>query len=135
MTAREPPPARGDPAGEASSPASQALAGLLQLLRAEGNALISGDTDALAQAVRDKEAALQRLAAGLERADCAALAAALRHARDLNQRNARLLAPHINANRARIETLFGAARSGALYSSDGRAAAPHNRPPARGVRA
>jgi hypothetical protein len=135
VTVRDPLPSPAKWADGASAPAAAALAGVLRLLQAEGSALIGGDDDALARAVRDKEAALQHLAASLERADCAALAEVFRHARDLNRRNARLLAPHINANRARIETLFGAARSGALYSSDGRAAAPHSRPPARGVRA
>ncbi len=94
----------------------------------------AGDIDALAQVVRDKEAALRSLVVELAGSDGAALADALRRARDLNQRNARLLAPHANANRARIETLFGAARASAVYSPNGNAG-PQGRPAARGVRA
>jgi flagellar biosynthesis/type III secretory pathway chaperone len=135
VTHRDPLPSNADWADGVPEPVAKAVAGLLRLLQAEGSALIGGDTDAMARAVREKEAALRRLASLLERADCATLAEVFRRARDLNQRNARLLAPHLNANRARIETLFGAARSGALYSSDGRTATSQNRLAPRGVRA
>jgi hypothetical protein len=135
VTHRDPLPPNADWADGAPEPVARALAGVLRLLQAEGSALIGGDTDALARAVREKEAALRRLASLLERADCATLAEVFRSARDLNQRNARLLAPHLNANRARIETLLGAARSGALYSSDGRTASSQSRLAQRGVRA
>jgi hypothetical protein len=127
---RSPLPSAGSADG-ASIPA--ALARLLQCLSEEGDALIGADVDRLAQAVRDKELALQRLAAELGHADRPALRAALRRARDLNERNARLLTPHLHMNRARIESLLGAARTGALYSPDGRAA--DARPLQRGVRA
>jgi flagellar biosynthesis/type III secretory pathway chaperone len=111
------------------------LAQLVQCLQAESEALVAGDVHVLAQAVADKDRALRDLADGFERGDQAALREAVRSARDLNQRNARLLAAHMNVTRARIESLFGAARTGALYSSDGRSAVADGRPAQRGVRA
>jgi len=111
------------------------LAQLLQCLQAEGEALSGGDVDRLAQAVHQKELTLRRLAAELAGIDRVELRRAVRSLRDLNERNARLLAPHMHINRVRIESLFGAARTGALYSSDGRAAGPRDRPAQRGVRA
>ncbi len=127
---RTPPPV-ADRAGDASEPLQQ----LFESLRAEGDALIGADVDSLAQAVRHKEQALRRLAAGLARVDRVALREAVRHLRDLNERNARLLVPRLQINRARIESLLGAMRAGALYSADGRAASAENRPTQRGVRA
>jgi flagellar biosynthesis/type III secretory pathway chaperone len=126
------------PPAERTSGASAGAATLEQLfqcLREESDALLGADVDKLTRAVRDKEQALRSLAAGLENADGPELREALRRARDLNERNARLLIPHICINRARIESLFGAARSGALYSADGHAASVEGRPAQRGVRA
>jgi hypothetical protein len=127
------PPAERTSGAPASGAA--ALEPLFQCLREESDALLGADVDKLTRAVRDKEQALRSLAAGLENADGPELREALRRARDLNERNARLLIPHICINRARIESLFGAARSGALYSADGHAASVESRPAQRGVRA
>jgi flagellar biosynthesis/type III secretory pathway chaperone len=122
-------------AGAVPDPARATLAQLLRILQDEGRALVAGDAEALAQAVQHKGATLRQLAAELGRGDGAsALGNAVRRARDLNERNARLLAPHLNMNRARLETLFGGGR-GALYLADGRAAQPLHRAPQRGVRA
>ena len=133
MTGRDAPRA-GEP-DAAQAPARRTLAVLLRLLQAEGAATTAGDIDALGQVVRDKEAALRSLITELAGHDCAPFTDALRRVRDLNQRNARLLAPHAKANRARIETLFSGARSSALYSPDGHAARPHTGTAPRGVRA
>jgi flagellar biosynthesis/type III secretory pathway chaperone len=108
---------------------------LIRSLQAEGEALIGGDIDKLNEAVRDKERFMQRLAAGFGSLDRAELQRAVRRARDLNDRNARLLAAHMNLNRSRIQALLGPARTGMLYSSDGRAAGAEQRPARRGVRA
>ena len=109
------------------------LGQLLESLRAESEALIGGDLVQLGQAVQQKEQILRRVAAGLAHTDAARLQQAVRHLRDLNERNARLLARRIYVNRARIESLFGAITGGPLYSADGRAAP--NRPAQRGIRA
>jgi len=122
----------GDGPGDS---AAGTLAQLLQSLQAEGQALAAGDVEQLAQAVHHKELTLKRLAAEIGRIDRIALQQAVRALRDLNERNARLLAPHMHINRVRIESLLGAARTGALYSPDGRAAGSQDRPAQRGVRA
>lgn len=104
----------------ARSAARATLAQLLQSLQAEGEAIAGGDADALAQAVADKERALHGLAS-LDPADRAALREAVRGARELNERNARLLIPRIRVNAARVQTLLGPSGPGDLYSADGRA--------------
>jgi flagellar biosynthesis/type III secretory pathway chaperone len=129
------PPPLADKASAARGCGRDTLTQLLRILQDEGRALACGDADALAHAVGEKEAALQRLAAEAARADGAALRQLLLRARDENERNARLLAPRLNMNRARLETLFGAVRAGALYLSDGRAAQPQHLSAPRGVRA
>ena len=118
----------------AHSAARATLAQLLRSLQAESEALATGQSDALAQAVAIKEQALRELA-GLDPADRAALREALRAARELNERNARLLAPRIRINAARIETLLGPAGPTALYSASGRTCGAPERAAARGVRA
>ena len=123
------------PVADRASDASEALLELLESLSAEGDALIGADIDRLAQAVHHKEQTLRRLATALGRMDRASLREAARHLRDLNERNARLLVPRIQVNRARIESLLGAMRAGSLYSADGRTAAAENRPNQRGVQA
>jgi flagellar biosynthesis/type III secretory pathway chaperone len=65
----------------------------------------------------------------------AALRAEVRRARELNERNARLMTPRLNLNQARLEVLFGGGPGRSLYLSDGRAAQPQHRMPQRGVRA
>jgi flagellar biosynthesis/type III secretory pathway chaperone len=121
-----------------SSPAgdvSEALQELLEALHAEGDALIGADIEQLAQAVHQKEQTLRGLAVRLGRVDHPALREAARGLSELNERNARLLVPRIQINRARIESLLGAMRAGSLYSADGRTAAAPNRPAQRGVQA
>ena len=123
------------PVADRASDASGALQELLESLGAEGDALMGADIDRLSQAVQLKEQTLRRLATVLGRADRSALREAARRLRDLNERNARLLVPRMQINRARIESLLGAMRAGSLYSADGRSAAAENRPTQRGVQA
>jgi len=123
------------PVADRASDVSEALQELLEALHAEGDALIGADMERLAQTVRHKEQTLRRLAIRLGRVDRGSLREAARHLRDLNERNARLLVPRIQINRARIESLLGAMRTGSLYSADGRSAASENRPTQRGVQA
>ena len=123
------------PVADRASETSEALQQLFESLGAEGDALIGADVDSLAQAVHHKEQTLRRLAAGLASLDRAALREAVRRLRDLNERNARLLVPRIQINRARMESLLGAMCAGALYSADGRTSAGENRPTQRGVQA
>jgi flagellar biosynthesis/type III secretory pathway chaperone len=118
-----------------TSDVSEALQELLEALRAEGEALIGADIERLAQSVHHKEQTLRRLAIRLGHVDRAALREAARCLRDLNERNARLLVPRLQINRARIESLLGAMRAGSLYSADGRTAAAENRSTQRGVQA
>jgi len=118
----------------ASGWTAEALQQLHESLLAERDALVREDLDALAHAVQSKEQTLRHLAAGLTAADSTALREALRPLRDLNDRNARLLAPRIQLNRARVATLLGTTHSDALYSANGRAGGAQNRPQ-RGVRA
>ena len=123
------------PVADRASDASGALQELLESLGAEGDALMGADIDRLAQAVQHKEQTLRRLATVLGRADRSALREVARRLRDLNERNAMLLVPRMQINRARIESLLGAMRAGSLYSADGRSAAAENRPTQRGVQA
>ncbi len=121
--------------GAAADPAREVLDQLILSLQAEGDALVRGDLEKLGEAVHNKDRNVQRLAAELGRLDHSALRPAVRMARDLNDRNARLLAAHLNANRARMQALFGPAQSSALYSPDGHAAGAEQRSARRGVRA
>jgi len=123
------------PVADPASDVSEALRELFEALRAEGDALIGADMERLALTVHHKEQTLRRLAIRLGRVDHAPLREAARRLRDLNERNARLLVPRIQINRARIESLLGAMRTGSLYSPDGRSAAAQNRPTQRGVQA
>jgi threonine dehydrogenase-like Zn-dependent dehydrogenase len=128
-------PPVADRASDASGPVAAALEQLLESLRAEGDALIGGDVGLLGAAVHHKERTLRRLVGGLGSADRAELRRAVRLMRDLNERNARLLAARIHVNRARIESLLGAINGGTLYSADGHAASAETRGRQRGVRA
>lgn len=133
MNRSQPPVA--DRASDAAGPVAAALEQLLEALRAEGDALIGGDVGLLGQAVHQKEHTLRRLASALGRTHHAELRDAVRLLRDLNERNARLLAPRIRVNRARIESLLGAMNGGTLYSADGHTAGAEAPRPQRGVRA
>jgi hypothetical protein len=121
-------------ANGASRWAAEALQQLLEALLAERDALIGENNELLAQAVQRKEQTLRRLAAELTTSDLPALHATFRTVRDLNEGNARLLLPRLRNNQAKIDTLLGTTRTGALYSANGRAADAGNRPQ-RGVRA
>lgn len=95
------------------------LAELVASLRQEGEALVSGDADRVAQLAERKSDLLQRLAplatsgaAGLSRA-------LLDEARALNDRNAVLLAPRLLATRARVDALLQAGNP-TVYGADGR---------------
>jgi flagellar biosynthesis/type III secretory pathway chaperone len=120
------------PGQRASGWVAEALTHLRQSLLSERDALVRDDFDLLTQAVQGKEQALRQLAT-LSPTDSARLREALRPLHDLNEHNARLLAPRIRLNRARVETLLGVTQSN-LYSASGRASAGQNRPQ-RGVRA
>jgi flagellar biosynthesis/type III secretory pathway chaperone len=128
------PTAPAGAAGALPGSARDTLNRLLRILQDEGRALAHGDVDALARSVREKEEALQRLAIEPGLGD-AALRQLVRRVRDQNESNARLLAPRLIMNRTRLETLFGAARAGALYQPDGRAGQPQQLSGARFVRA
>ena len=119
---------------QASGWAAEALKQLHESLLAERDALVREAFDGLAQAVQSQEQTLRRLATGLKPADAATLHEALRPLRELNEGNARLLAPRIRMNHARIETLLGATRTSTLYSASGRSAGAENLRQ-RGVRA
>jgi len=122
-------------ASDAPDWAVEALDRLRESMVAEADALVHADIDRLAQVVQCKEQILRRLAAELSPSDSTALREAFRSLRDLNERNARLLAPRIRMNQVRIEALLGAMGSGALYSANGRAGGTENRPTRRGVSA
>ena len=111
---------------QASGWAAEALKQLHETLLAERDALVREDFDGLTQAVQSKEQTLRRLAARLTPAEAATLQEALRRLRELNEGNARLLAPRFLMNQARIQTLLGATRTSALYSASGRAAGAEN---------
>ena len=111
------------------------LAELVQCLHAESDALLARDADSLARAVERKDLALKRLAPELGRAGQPWLRTAVCDARDLNDRNARLLAAQMNVTRARLDSLLGTAGAGALYAPDGRAGGADGRAGQRGVRA
>jgi flagellar biosynthesis/type III secretory pathway chaperone len=94
------------------------FADLVQSLHEESDALIRGDADEVAALATRKQALLQRLAP-LATQDKASLPRDLvERARDLNDRNALLLAPRLVATRARLEALRQAGNP-ALYGSDG----------------
>lgn len=117
---------------EVSPPASTAtgpLEALVQCLEDEYSALLDDDHDRLESVLARKEQLLARLAAqpsagiGAPQGDRAragaAARAAMRRLRDLNQRNAQVLAPRAAGNRARLHFLQTALGRGALYGADG----------------
>ena len=115
--------------------AAAILAELVECLQAESDALVAADIEGLAQAVERKEHALKRLVPQLEGAREVWLRTEVGNARELNVRNARLLAARMNATRARLDSLLGAPGAGPLYSPDGRAAGADGHSNQRGVRA
>jgi len=117
-SARPAPPASGGP-----------LEALVQCLEAEYAALLAEDFVRLEAVLAQKEQLLARLAAlpaagvgspqGAPKGTLAPLKKAFTRVRDLNQRNALVLAPRAAANRARLHFLQSALGRGALYQSDG----------------
>jgi flagellar biosynthesis/type III secretory pathway chaperone len=94
------------------------LSDLVQTLHEEGAALISGDADRVAALANVKNDLLQRLAPFARGAvdfprDLAD------QARELNDRNALLLAPRLIATRARLDALRQAGNP-MMYGADGR---------------
>jgi flagellar biosynthesis/type III secretory pathway chaperone len=110
------------------------LDALVQCLEDEYRALLDEDYQRLEQVLARKQQLLTRLAeqpAGLvgspqgDRARAGAKARlSLRQLRNLNDRNARVLAPRAAGNRARLQFLQSALGQGALYGADGSVSAP-----------
>lgn len=101
------------------------LDALVHALHEESDALVAGDLERLAAAAARKNDALARLAPELQQIPESQRRRhdkVLRAAQQLNERNARLLAVRMSMNRARVDTLLGAA-GGALYAADGGVAA------------
>jgi flagellar biosynthesis/type III secretory pathway chaperone len=113
------------PAPAASSP----LEALVHCLEAEYSALLAEDYDRLGTILAQKERLLARLASlpggavGSPQGDRARARSPWKQAfarvRDLNQRNALVLAPRAAGNRARLQFLQSALGRGALYAADG----------------
>ncbi len=111
---------------EASSPQdaiTPSINALVDCLEAEYRALLAEDAQLLEAALKSKAALIERLAGQADtRTAAAALPGrlALERLRQLNQRNAQVLAPRALANRARLRFLQAAlGRAPALYSADG----------------
>jgi len=110
------------------------LEALVQCLEDEYSALLDDDHVRLESVLARKELLLARLAAqpsaaiGAPQGDRAragaAARSAMRHLRELNQRNAQALAPRTAANRARLQFLQSALGRGALYGADGAVGSP-----------
>ena len=95
------------------------FAELVQSLHDESDALIRGDADRVAALALRKNELLQRLTPLIQR-DAKDLPRALvDQARELNDRNALLLAPRLVATRARLDALCQAGNA-PLYGADGR---------------
>jgi flagellar biosynthesis/type III secretory pathway chaperone len=102
---------------------------LVQCLEAEYAALLAEDYERLESVLAQKEILLARLAslseatAGSAQGTPVRIAApwkkAFARVRDLNQRNALVLAPRAAGNRARLHFLQSALGRGALYAPDG----------------
>jgi flagellar biosynthesis/type III secretory pathway chaperone len=105
------------------------LEDLVHCLEAEYSALLTEDYDSLEAILAQKELLLARLASlpaaavGPAQGDRARAGAPWKQAfariRDLNRRNALVLAPRAAGNRARLHFLQSALGRGALYAADG----------------
>ena len=91
---------------------------LVQSLREEENALIRGDADQVAAIATRKNDLLQRLAPLTSRGAAGLPHDLVQQAKELNDRNALLLAPRLVATRARLEALRQAGNP-MVYGSDG----------------
>ncbi|HTT10227.1 MAG TPA: hypothetical protein VMG60_04990 [Burkholderiaceae bacterium] len=96
------------------------LAEFVQSLREESAALVRGDAELVAALATRKNDLLQRLAPLVNHDGTRLPRALVEEARDLNDRNALLLAPRLIATRARLDALRRAAQP-TVYGADGRA--------------
>ena len=120
------------------APAAGPLEALVRCLEDEYSALLDEDYDRLDAILARKEQLLVRLAAlpaaavGAPQGDRtraeAAARRSLHHVRELNQRNALVLAPRAAGNRARLQFLQSALGRGALYAADGSVQDSHPQP-------
>jgi flagellar biosynthesis/type III secretory pathway chaperone len=95
------------------------FAELVQSLHEESDALIRGDADQVAALAERKNDLLQRLAPLARRSAAELPRDLVGQARDLNDRNALLLAPRVVTTRARLDALRQAV-SPMVYGADGR---------------
>jgi flagellar biosynthesis/type III secretory pathway chaperone len=95
------------------------FADLLQSLQEESTALIRGDADEVAALSLRKNDVLQRLAPLVKRGATGFPRDLVEKVRELNDRNALLLAPRLVATRARLDALRQASNP-MLYGADGR---------------
>lgn len=109
----------------ATTSAPTALLRIIAALEEESDALVNGQVESLAEASLRKAHWLEEIAQalrGLNAEQQQAWRTLVVRARELNDRNARLLAARLVSNRARLDVLtgFNSAR-GATYGADGRA--------------
>ncbi len=102
-----------------------ALLQIIAALEQESDALVHGATDSLAEVSVRKARWVEEIARALRALSAEqrqSWRALITRARDLNDRNARLLAARLVSNRTRLDVLtgFNAARA-ATYGADGRA--------------
>ena len=106
--------------------ANDPVAALLDALRAERSALEAGDSTALPAIVARKSELLRACAALVQGADKArkrALKPRLDEARRMNDQNAKLLIPRLNAVRSRLSVLLRQNNT-MVYGADGLARSP-----------
>ena len=120
----------------AHAAASSGLDALVECLEAEYRALLAEDHEQIEAVLARKERLLSDLAAlpailGSPQSDRARALApwkqALARVRELNQRNAIVLAPRAAGNRARLRFLQSALGRDSVYAADGSVAAGHLR--------
>jgi hypothetical protein len=95
------------------------MAELIQSLHDESDALVARDFDALARAVERKDRALQDLAPQLRFAGADPFKYLVKHARELNVQNGRMLGSQMKVTRCRVDALLGTVGTGTLYAPDG----------------
>jgi len=94
------------------------LAEFVQSLHEESDALVRGDVAQIAALASRKNDLLQRLAPFARRGDADLPQDLVRQAKQLNDRNAMLLAPRLVATRARLDALVRAGQA-TVYGADG----------------
>lgn len=110
-------PAASAPTRAAASRSGQILDTLLAALKAERDALVRGETEAMATASALKSDALQQMAGALRAETVQARAEIiprLNEAQRLNELNAALVASRAAVARARLDALLGAAGLAAI---------------------